>query len=267
MLDQTRIIRADIYSLAKSYNHYAEVDVHFDERAKFQAALDTRILAYGAGINDYGAKQLAPHMLRAATILRAFCFESLEKTQMTCDNLFEIFKHHDIGKTDEHYKRATIWTLDRAPTPEEKADQKRHAELGPKVIDDVLKQMEASTLFRQSDYILALKGASMYHHERLDGEGPQGLKDSALGPIMKTMCVVDAYDGDLIPRQQQIDRGEIRTPESVVLRLYEDQKYHGGLDPVIINAFRAFLPRLQELEVEFAKNDATRRPVLTPSFP
>ena len=76
-----------------------------------------------------------------------------------------------------------------------------------------------------------------YHHERIDGTGYENLTGDALGKIIKAICIIDAYDGDMIHRPHQVQQ---RTPEEALERLKNGAKYQGAFDEEILEQFIDF---------------------------
>jgi len=76
-----------------------------------------------------------------------------------------------------------------------------------------------------------------YHHERIDGQGYEAIPAEQQGKIIKTICIIDAYDGDMIHRPHQPTR---RTPKEALDRLKNGEKYQGAFDEEILERFIDF---------------------------
>ena len=145
---------------------------------------------------------------------------------------------HDIGKIDPFYDPA-LWTLEDRPTPEQKALQKLHARLGAEWLEKLAEGMPG---LRDHPHFAVRHAITLYHHERADGRGPEGVEAASLPLFVQVACIVDAYDGDLIPRPHQASR---RTPREELARLQGrgTDKYDGAFDPQLLAAFVAMKER------------------------
>ncbi len=86
-------------------------------------------------------------------------------------------------------------------------------------------------------HIHVTQAIQLYHHERIDGTGYEGLLGDDLGQIIKAICIVDAFDGDMIHRPHQPAK---RTPEEALERLKNGGKYQGAFDPFMLDQFIDF---------------------------
>ena len=77
----------------------------------------------------------------------------------------------------------------------------------------------------------------LYHHERVDGTGEQGLTGDQIGQTMQAICIIDAFDGDMIHRPHQLAQ---RTPEETLHRMTSNDKYLGAFDPNLLQRFIDF---------------------------
>ena len=71
----------------------------------------------------------------------------------------------------------------------------------------------------------------------MDGDGYEGFKGEQLGQIIKTICIIDAYDGDMIHRPHQSAK---RTPKEALNRLKTGAKYQNAFDEDILAQFIDF---------------------------
>ena len=189
--------------------------------------------AYDADGNKFG-KQMTAHQNRVAKNGATF-LAFLGFSPRATGNFRAAMMFHDIGKTHESYDPA-IWLLEDRPSPEQKAQQKRHARLGA----DMWAQT-AETLDLQDHPHAAVRHAvTCYHHERIDSKGVEGLNAAALPVFVQVSCIVDAFDGDRIHRPHQPRQ---RTPEEALTRMLGHNgqgKYQGAFDDALMREFSAF---------------------------
>ena len=82
-----------------------------------------------------------------------------------------------------------------------------------------------------------MKSLQLHHHERIDGNGYEGYKGEELSTIIKMICIIDAFDGDMIHRPHQPSQ---RTPKEALDRLKNGEKYQGAFDAEILDRFIDF---------------------------
>ena len=185
-------------------------------------------------------KQMMAHQNRTAhdgaNFLRFLGFSERAAKNFRAAMLF-----HDIGKTHSTYNPA-IWTLDDRPTPEEKELQKRHARLGADMFETFARKTPE---FLKHPHFKVRHGVTLYHHERIDGEGPEGTIASGLPTFVQVSCIIDAYDGDRIKRPHQMHR---RTPQEALLRL-------AGINDPKAKYSGAFSGRLLGRYIEFKEKE------------
>jgi hypothetical protein len=61
-----------------------------------------------------------------------------------------------------------------------------------------------------------------------------------MGKVIKMICIIDAFDGDMIHRPHQPAE---RTPKEALERLKNSDKYKGAFDEDILNRFIDFTLR------------------------
>lgn len=175
------------------------------------------IMSYAHGFSNFG-RQMMAHQNRVsrdgARFLRFLGYSDRAARNFRAAMLF-----HDLGKTHSAYNPA-LWTLDERPTPEEKELQKRHAAMGADMFECFSKAIPGML---EHPHYQVRYSVTRFHHERMDGTGPEGLIASSLPEYVQVACIVDAYDGDMIPRPHQ---QEPRTKRSALQRLMgrEDPK-------------------------------------------
>lgn len=193
------------------------------------------MMSYGRGFSTFG-RQMMAHQNRTAhdgaNFLRFMGYSARAARNFRAAMLF-----HDIGKTHTSYN-PSIWTLDERPTKEEKRLQKMHARLGADMFES---QARRAPELLDHPHFLVRHAVTLYHHERVDGEGPEGTIASSLPVFVQVSCIIDAYDGDRIKRPHQERR---RTPQEALLRLsgIDDpkQKYVGAFSGRLIGRYLEF---------------------------
>jgi response regulator RpfG family c-di-GMP phosphodiesterase len=193
------------------------------------------MLAYGRGVTGFG-RQMMAHQNRTghdgANFLRFLGFSERAARNFRAGMIF-----HDIGKTHSSYP-LTIWTLDDRPTPEEKILQKKHARFGAEMFG------VSAAAIKDHPHFAVRRAVTLYHHERIDGGGPEKTDAAALPVFAQVSCIIDAYDGDRIQRPHQSAR---RTPEEALRRLAgigdPKGKYTGAFDPALIRRYIEFKER------------------------
>lgn len=191
-----------------------------------------------APVSGFG-KQMMAHQNRTAhdgaNFLRFLGFSERAARNFRASMLF-----HDIGKTHSTYN-PSIWSLFERPTPEEKALQKRHARLGADMFES---QARRTPELLKHPHFKVRHAVTLYHHERVDGTGPEGTIATGLPVFVQVSCIVDAYDGDRIYRPHQERR---RTSKEALLRLagIDDpkKKYVGAFGGRLIGQYLEFKER------------------------
>ena len=66
---------------------------------------------------------------------------------------------------------------------------KKHAEVGARIIDETLAEVE------RDEYLTVARNMAQFHHERWDGTGyPLGLKGEEIPLCARIMAIADVYD-------------------------------------------------------------------------
>jgi HD-GYP domain-containing protein (c-di-GMP phosphodiesterase class II) len=192
------------------------------------------MMSYGRGFSNFG-RQMMAHQNRVAKDGARF-LRHLGYSERAARNFRAAMLFHDIGKTHTSYHPG-LWTLDERPTPEEKEAQKRHARLGGEMFESLAAKIPA---LRQHPHFLTRHAVTLYHHERIDGTGPEGESVTSLPVFVRVSCIVDAYDGDRIQRPHQKKR---RTPREALRRLAGEDgstKYSGAFDDILLSDYIKF---------------------------
>lgn len=180
-----------------------------------------RVMLYGRDVNRFGRRMMA-HQNRVARDGADF-LRFLGYGERAARNFRAAMMLHDIGKIHPDYDPA-LWMLDDRPDPVQKALQKRHARYGAEMLEDFARALPD---LAEHPHIGVRYALTRYHHERLDGRGPEGLDAAALPEYVQVACIVDAYDGDLIPRPHQKEK---RTPAQALRRMAGRDDPHGKYD-------------------------------------
>ena len=188
---------------------------------------------YAEEINEYGAV-LSKHLMRTSAIGMYFLTDKLGFSEKAGRNFYDANLLQDLGKIHDNYN-ANIWSLPHRPSPEERAEKRLHAMRGTEMIDEALK--DAPEELKNHPHIKVIKAIQLYHHERVDGSGQFELTGNQMGKIIKAICIVDAFDGDMIHRPHQPSQ---RTPEEALNRLETGNKYEGAFDEGIMQSFIDF---------------------------
>lgn len=212
----------DVTSDAVLKTHYADI----------QKCLWNQIEHYGEDSNDYGMV-VSQHLQRTASIGAAF-IKTLGFSERAAQNFYEANLLHDLGKTHFSYE-VEVWQTPHRPTPEEREQKRAHTRLGAELIDLAL--VKSPKELQNHPHIALTHALQRYHHERMDGEGYEGLNGDDMGQVIKAICIIDAYDGDMIHRPHQPQQ---RTPEEALKRLKTGAKYQGAFDEVILERFIDF---------------------------
>ena len=226
------VILANIDELIESY------DVQNDPVLKnhfkpIEQNLWNDIESYGEDDNEYGAT-LARHLMRTSAIGMHFLTTSLGFSEKAGRNFYDANLLQDLGKIHPDYE-TEIWALPHRPSEEERAEKRLHVERGPELIDQAI--ADTPDALKQHPHIQVIKAIQLYHHERVDGSGDYGLVAEKMGKVIKAICIIDAFDGDMIHRPHQLSE---RTPEEALKRLQDGMKYDGAFDPDMLQRFIDF---------------------------
>lgn len=201
--------------------------LHAPDHARIAA-----MLGYARGISPFGI-QMTAHQNRVAKDGARF-LKHLGYSDRAAHNYRAALLFHDMGKTHDSYDPRTWMKTDR-PTPDEKAQMRKHARLGADMLTELA---QAHPALRDHPHILMRHAVTLYHHERIDGTGPEALDVSTLPVFVQASCIVDAYDGDMIMRPHQTHR---RTPREALRRLMAlddaDSKYANAFNKDLLKEY------------------------------
>jgi HD-GYP domain-containing protein (c-di-GMP phosphodiesterase class II) len=167
-------------------------------------------------------RQLVAHQNRVSRDGAHFLLH-LGYSQRAARNFRAAMLFHDIGKTHPHYN-PMIWSLFDRPTPEQKAEQKKHTQRGAAMFESLSRMLPG---LAEHPHFAVRHALTLYHHERMDGTGPEGVIASGLPRFVQAACIVDAYDGDRIQRSHQEKQ---RTPQEALRRMMGRDEF-GRTDP------------------------------------
>jgi len=104
---------------------------------------------------------------------------------------------HDLGKILQNpaYWRVTLEK--REKTEDEKTERPRHTTLGPKALDGIIERFKFKLTQEQLKFIDLAKYTMVFHHERIDGEGPHGIDANTMPDFMHYIIVVDTFNGKI----------------------------------------------------------------------
>jgi len=211
-------------SLLDAYNYAAD--------ALLGARLHAADIAATKMMNTYGGTfgpRMVEHQKRVADDGANF-LRHLGYSDQAAKNFQAAMLFHDIGKTHPSYDPAS-WLLDDRPTAKQKAARVLHARLGAEMF-----AKEYSNL-QEHPHFTVRHAVTLYHHERLDGTGPEKRNASTLPRFVQISCIVDAYDGDRIPRPHQERQ---RTPLEALERMADPHgKYKGAFDADLLASYTA----------------------------
>ena len=191
------------------------------------------IKCYGEAANDYG-QVLSKHLQRTSKLGEDFLVQCLGFSEKAGHNFYEANLFQDLGKIHPEYDPA-IWNLPHRPTDEERAEKRKHVDRGADLIETALEA--ESDAINTHQHIYVIKGIQMYHHERVDGTGRYKLTGDRMGNVLKAICIIDAFDGDMIHRPHQPAK---RTPDETLDRLQNGEKYQGAFDTDMLAQFIDF---------------------------
>ena len=191
------------------------------------------IESYADHVNEYGSV-MSKHLQRTSAIGQAFMTQELGFSEKAGRNFYDANLLHDLGKCHPCYD-PNIWQTPHRPTAEERIEKREHTRLGTEYLE--LSMAHSSDALQMHPHIEVMKSLQLHHHERVDGNGYEGCKGEDLSQIIKMICIIDAFDGDMIHRPHQPSQ---RTPKEALDRLKNGEKYKGAFDAEILDRFIDF---------------------------
>ncbi len=203
------------------------------------------MMSYASGIGDFG-RQMMAHQNRVSHDGARF-LKHLGYSDRAAKNFRAAMLFHDMGKTHPTYN-PMIWVLFERPSEEEKELQKKHARLGAGMVQSLIDRCPE---LKNHPHMQVRHAVTLYHQERIDGTGPENFMADRLPVFAQVACIVDAYDGDMIPRPHQERQ---RTPREALRRML-------GLDDPTRKYSGAFSGRLLQQYVKMKETDLGIPPV------
>ena len=204
-----------------------------EEFRPIETALWTLIENYASGSNDFG-QQMSQHLRRTSIDGMRFMVDELGFSEKAGRNFHAANLFQDLGKIHPAYD-PNIWDLPHRPTEAEREEKRKHPWRGTDMFQIAIE--EASPALREHPHIkTVIPAIQLFHHERCDGNGLFGKKADELGLVIKTVCIVDTKDGDMIRRGHQ---NEVRDEPTALRRMksleaYDDKgKYDGAFDGLL----------------------------------
>lgn len=202
------------------------------------------MLSYASQSTGFGM-QMTAHQNRVSKLGAKFLVD-LGFTKRSARNFRAAMLFHDIGKTHSSYN-PSIWSLWDRPTKEEKALQKKHAKLGAQMFEIFAKEHG----LKEHPHYKIRYAVTLYHHERTDSTGPEGVNAAVLPRFAQVSCLVDTFDGDMIKRPHQPKQ---RTPKDALRRMLSldgESKYFTTFDIGLLRKFSDFIQRHYGFEIDW----------------
>ncbi len=130
------------------------------------------------------------HIKRTSDVVRIFS-QKLLLADMNLDNgylelVVRSAPMHDLGKIGVS---DAILTKQAKFTDEEYEIMKKHAEIGGKMVEDILSGVE------EEEFVRIAHNVANYHHEKVNGKGyPEGLKGDEIPLEARIMALADVFD-------------------------------------------------------------------------
>ena len=102
---------------------------------------------------------------------------------------------HDGGKTLQSIELWRLTVEKRSLTDAQKQERPNHGPLGEPFIDGIVDELGLPRTKNLTACLEAMKYQMVYHHERLNGTGPQGLAAAQMDPILQIITIIDTVDG------------------------------------------------------------------------
>ncbi len=136
---------------------------------------------------------MVEHLARVSTHLYG-TMKHLGYDEVISKNIAHAFRLHDAGKV---LQDVSLWGLEDKPSEEIRKLRPEHTNLGVTLLDDVLKEFPH---LKDHPHTGIIASFMKYHHERINGKGPQGLMGDHLGDILEIGGIVDCVDGKSVLR-------------------------------------------------------------------
>lgn len=186
ILDSTNLLSPTKWEETASRYVYDE-----EKYAAFEKDLWNRIQNYDGEFGQSMVEHLSDVATHFAGLLRAKGYD-----EQIALNLAQASRYHDVGKTSQP---EGTWGKDERPSDEDKAIRPEHTTLGVVLMQKLLELPKYQHL-NGDPHIALMMSQAFYHHERINGSGPKGLRGAQLGEPLEIMGIADCFDGKTIPR-------------------------------------------------------------------
>lgn len=202
---------AELSFVAQSYS--------YDETAfaPLERRLWDRIRAYNGSFGHAMLEHLTRTSIRYGELLEFIGYDLQVAT-----NLALAFRFHDLGKTAQP---EFLWGLNDKPDESIKKERIRHAALGVEVLGDALGDFPSLT---SHPHIKVMTCLMKYHHERINGKGPEKLVLQALGEAIELAGIVDEVDGKTLARADKAISISNALRDMTALPAYTRRPKHAG---------------------------------------
>lgn len=140
----------------------------------------------------YGAYMIK-HLERTSNAARDFLYQKLGIDQNTANIIADAFSLHDAGKILQDIALWQITSEKPVRSAEDKLKRTEHGELGVQVLNTAIKKLGLILTDEEQRFIALTEQLMVMHHERLDGSGPQGMRD--LDIVLRALAIIDQIDG------------------------------------------------------------------------
>lgn len=213
-------------STLSSLPDYAR-DRHY--HGKIRSWMEDRVIMplYRYGETPYG-HWIYHHSVRVAA-LTARLAETLGWPENARRYLYDAVLCHDGGKMAFP---SSLWDQERRPTEAEKRRRQEHIDYGA----EQAAQCAEATGVPDHPFFGLWRDIALYHHERISGTGPKGLKGADIPYPALLTAVADTFDGDQIFRPHQSGKRDPVTALRRMNNLDNEGKYENAFDPEILAA-------------------------------
>jgi putative two-component system response regulator len=222
----------------KNYNDNLQEMVR--QRTEQVVDLQNAVLGSVAELVEFRDDVTGGHIARTQNYLKLLVEKLLEKhiyrdetSTWNLDFLIPSAQLHDVGKIGIS---DSILNKPGKLTPEEFEIMKRHAEIGEKAIEGIMK------LTKEHDFLNHARIFAGTHHEKWDGTGyPRGLKGADIPLQGRIMAIADVYDALIAQRPYKAPMSTEQANKIIV----EGKGVH--FDPVLADLFESLADKFAEI--------------------
>ncbi|WP_440057035.1 HD domain-containing phosphohydrolase (plasmid) [Pseudoalteromonas sp. T1lg65] len=183
---------------------------------------------------EYRDEETGNHVIRMSNIC-ALIARQYGWSEQNCTLILHASTMHDLGKIGIP---DSILLKKGRLSPGERALMKTHTEIGAELLSD-----------SNSQLIVMAKEIALTHHEKWDGTGyPRGLQGDEIPLSGRITAIADVFDALTSVRPYK-DKWPF---EDAVNYIQEQKGVH--FDPVLVEAFMAVLPEVQEIIEEYREH-------------